>query len=66
MSPSVRGTWSTRRRPFIYDTGLAPAAAGAAWAPSMPGERARIGRNGLHDNAARLAAALGIDTPPVG
>lgn len=54
-----------RARPFVYDTGLAPAAAGAALAalrllrerPDLPG----VVRRRVHD----LAAALGVD-PPAG
>ncbi len=50
-------------RPFIYDTGLAPASAGAALAAIQvlrehPELTAR-----LHANAARLAAACGVAAP---
>lgn len=61
--PAVREHLINRARPFIYDTGLAPAAAGAALAalrvlrvtPELAG-RAR-------GNAAILAAAAGVDVP---
>ena len=61
--PAVREHLVNTARPFIYDTGLAPAATGAALAaleviaaaPHLPG-RARA-------NAGRLAAACGLDEP---
>lgn len=61
--PAVRGHLVNTARPFIYDTGLAPAATGAALAaleviaaePLLPA-RARA-------NANRLAAACGLDEP---
>jgi 8-amino-7-oxononanoate synthase len=61
--PAVREHLVNRARPFIYDTGLAPAAAGAALAalrvllvtPELAG-RAR-------SNAAILAAAAHVDAP---
>ena len=64
--PSVREHLVNTARPFIYDTGLAPAAAGAALGAldALASEPDRPKR--LHDNAARLAAALGIDTPAGG
>src|ERR1700733_3360688 len=62
-SSAVREHLINRARPFIYDTGLAPAAAGAALAalegikalPRLP-DRAR-------PNAAWLAAAAGVAAP---
>ncbi|QKE83000.1 8-amino-7-oxononanoate synthase [Arthrobacter sp. NEB 688] len=62
-APEVREHLVNTARPFVYDTGLAPAAAGAALAalevlrdhPELPAR--------LHANAARLAAALGIEAP---
>src|SRR5580693_6018427 len=61
--PAVREHLVNRARPFIYDTGLAPAAAGAALAalrvleaaPELPG---RVRRN-----AAVLASAAGVAGP---
>jgi 8-amino-7-oxononanoate synthase len=52
-----------RARPFIYDTGLAPAAAGAARAAlkiavAEPGRRRLV-----HDRIGGLAAALGVPAP---
>ncbi|MBW3083894.1 8-amino-7-oxononanoate synthase [Austwickia sp. TVS 96-490-7B] len=60
---AVRDHVLNTARPFIYDTGLAPAAAGAALGalavlrdtPDLPGQ--------CRDNAARLAAGLGLPTP---
>jgi 8-amino-7-oxononanoate synthase len=62
-SPVVREHLVNTARPFIYDTGLAPASAGAALAAlgvlrDHPELTAR-----LHANAARLAAACGVDAP---
>jgi 7-keto-8-aminopelargonate synthetase-like enzyme len=61
--PAVREHLVNRARPFIYDTGLAPAAAGAALAalgvlkaaPELVGEDRR--------DAAVLADATGADAP---
>ena len=61
--PAVREHLVNTARPFIYDTGLAPAATGAALAalkviaaePHLP-DRARA-------NANRLAAACGLEEP---
>jgi 8-amino-7-oxononanoate synthase len=62
-SPEVREHLVNRARPFIYDTGLAPAAAGAALAAlrvlrAAPELAARVRRN-----AAGLAAAAGVAAP---
>jgi 8-amino-7-oxononanoate synthase len=61
--PALREHLINRARPFIYDTGLAPAAAGAALvalrvveaAPELPGKARR--------NAAILADAVGVAAP---
>jgi len=65
-SPVVREHLVNTARPFVYDTGLAPAAAGAALAAlevlrDHPELTVR-----LHSNAARLAAACGVDAPAGG
>ncbi|GAA4404155.1 8-amino-7-oxononanoate synthase [Fodinibacter luteus] len=64
-SPDVREHLVNTARPFIYDTGLAPASAGAALAAlgvlrEHPELTARV-----HANAARLAGACGVE-PPAG
>ena len=62
-SPVVREHLVNTARPFIYDTGLAPASAGAALAAIQvlhehPELTARV-----HANAARLADACGVEHP---
>jgi 8-amino-7-oxononanoate synthase len=62
-SPLVRRHLINRARPFIYDTGLAPPAAGAALAAvrileADPGLAGRV-----RDNAAILAGAMGVGAP---
>lgn len=63
-SPVVREHLVNTARPFIYDTGLAPASAGAALAAlrvlhAHPELLDRVARN-----AARLAGACGVGVPP--
>ncbi len=62
-SPAVREHLVNRARPFIYDTGLAPAAAGAALAALavVEGSPERVAR--VHLNAALLAAACEVPAP---
>ena len=50
-------------RPFIYDTGLAPAAAGAALAALQVLREHPELTVRLHSNAARLAAVCGVAAP---
>jgi 8-amino-7-oxononanoate synthase len=62
-SPLVRRHLINRARPFIYDTGLAPPAAGAALAAvriveADPGLAGRV-----RDNAAILAGVMGVGAP---
>ena len=62
-APLVRDHLVNTARAFIYDTGLAPAAAGAARAAiSVLGRHPELPER-LHANAARMAAVLGIPTP---
>lgn len=64
-SPAVREHLVNRARPFIYDTGLAPPAAGAALAALevITNEPHRVAS--VHRNAAALADACGVE-PPAG
>ena len=62
-SPLIREHLVNTARPFIYDTGLAPASAGAALAAIQvlhehPELTARV-----HANAGRLAGACGVEYP---
>ncbi len=62
-SPAVREHLVNRARPFIYDTGLAPAATGAALAALavVHAEPERVARVGLV--AAALALACAVERP---
>jgi 8-amino-7-oxononanoate synthase len=62
-SPAIRDHLINTARPFIYDTGLAPAAAGAALAAldAVADEPERVQR--VLDVAATLAAACEIEAP---
>jgi len=62
-SPAVREHLVNRARPFIYDTGLAPAAAGAALAALSVIEQEPTRVERVHVNAAALAEACGVEAP---
>lgn len=62
-SPAVREHLVNRARPFIYDTGLAPAAAGAALAALAVLKAAPELTGKVRRNAAVLAAAAGVAAP---
>jgi 8-amino-7-oxononanoate synthase len=64
-SPAVREHLINRARPFIYDTGLAPAAAGAALAALEVIKAAPELADRARRNAAFLADAAGV-APPAG
>ena len=61
--PAVREHLINRARPFIYDTGLAPAAAGAALAALRVLEATPELAERARGNAAILAAAARVDAP---
>src|SRR5215470_6660193 len=62
-APAVREHLINRARPFIYDTGLAPAAAGAALAALRVLEAAPELADKVRRNAAILADAAGVGAP---
>lgn len=62
-SPAVREHLVNRARPFIYDTGLAPAAAGAALAALRVLRAAPELASQVRRNAAFLASAAGVAAP---
>ena len=62
-SPAVREHLVNRARPFIYDTGLAPAAAGAALAALEVVKAAPELTGRVRRNAALLADAAGVAGP---
>lgn len=63
--PAVRGQLVNTARPFIYDTGLAPAAAGAALAATAAIAQDCDLVNRVRANAAILAESCGVP-PPAG
>jgi 8-amino-7-oxononanoate synthase len=65
-SPAVREHLINRARPFIYDTGLAPAAAGGALAALRILEAAPELADRVRRNAALLAYAAGMADAPAG